>query len=299
MYDIIIVGCGPAGMTAAIYAARANKKVLIIEKETIGGQMASSPLIENYPGFTSISGSELANNMYDQVCNLGVDIELEEVVSIVDGDIKKVITDSSEYETKTVIIATGSKYRLLGLENEENLIGKGIHFCTACDGIFFKDKIVAVVGGGNSAVINAITLADICKKVYVIQNLDKLTCESILESNLKEKNNVEIITSSVVTKLVGEDSLECIFVNTNGKEEEITVDGMFISIGLTPQSEFVNKLLKVNKYGYIESNNCITNIPGIFVAGDCRDKAFRQVTISTSDGTVAATEAINYLNNSK
>ena len=296
MYDIIIVGCGPAGMTAAIYAARANKKVLIIEKETIGGQMASSPLIENYPGFTSISGSELANNMYDQVCNLGVDIELEEVVSIVDGDIKKVITDSSEYETKTVIIATGSKYRLLGLENEENLIGKGIHFCTACDGIFFKDKIVAVVGGGNSAVINAITLADICKKVYVIQNLDKLTCESILESNLKEKNNVEIITSSVVTKLVGEDSLECIFVNTNGKEEEITVDGMFISIGLTPQSEFVNKLLKVNKYGYIESNNCITNIPGIFVAGDCRDKAFRQVTISTSDGTVAATEAINYLN---
>lgn len=299
MYDIIIVGCGPAGMTAAIYAARANKKVLIIEKETIGGQMASSPLIENYPGFTSISGSELANNMYDQVCNLGVDIELEEVVSIVDGDIKKVVTDSSEYETKTVIIATGSKYRLLGLENEENLIGKGIHFCTACDGIFFKDKIVAVVGGGNSAVINAITLADICKKVYVIQNLDKLTCESILESNLKEKNNVEIITSSVVTKLVGEDSLECIFVNTNGKEEEITVDGMFISIGLTPQSEFVNKLLKVNKYGYIESNNCITNIPGIFVAGDCRDKAFRQVTISTSDGTVAATEAINYLNNSK
>ena len=296
MYDIIIVGCGPAGMTAAIYAARANKKVLIIEKETIGGQMASSPLIENYPGFTSISGSELANNMYDQVCNLGVDIELEEVLSIVDGDIKKVITDSSEYETKTVIIATGSKYRLLGLENEENLIGKGIHFCTACDGIFFKDKIVAVVGGGNSAIINAITLADICKKVYVIQNLDKLTCESILESNLKEKNNVEIITSSVVTKLVGEDSLECIFVNTNGKEEEITVDGMFISIGLTPQSEFVNKLLKVNKYGYIESNNCITNIPGIFVAGDCRDKAFRQVTISTSDGTVAATEAINYLN---
>lgn len=296
MYDIIIVGCGPAGMTAAIYAARANKKVLIIEKETIGGQMASSPLIENYPGFTSISGSELANNMYDQVCNLGVDIELEEVTSIVDGETKKVITDCNEYETKTVIIATGSKYRLLGLENEENLIGKGIHFCTACDGIFFKDKIVAVVGGGNSAVINAITLADICKKVYVIQNLEKLTCESILESNLREKNNVEIITSSVVTKLAGEDSLEGIFINTNGNEEEITLDGMFISIGLTPQSEFVNKLLKINKYGYIESKDCVTTVPGIFVAGDCRDKAFRQVTISTSDGTVAATEAINYLN---
>ena len=245
IYDIAILGGGPGGMTAAIYAARSNKKVLIIEKETIGGQMASSPLIENYPGFTSISGSELANNMYDQVCNLGVDIELEEVTSIVDGETKKVITDCNEYETKTVIIATGSKYRLLGLENEENLIGKGIHFCTACDGIFFKDKIVAVVGGGNSAVINAITLADICKKVYVIQNLEKLTCESILESNLREKNNVEIITSSVVTKLVGEDSLEGIFINTNGNEEEITLDGMFISIGLTPQSEFVNKLIKL------------------------------------------------------
>lgn len=296
MYDIIIIGCGPAGMTSAIYAARSNKKVLILEKETIGGQMASSPLIENYPGYTSISGSELANNMFDQVNNLGVEIELEEVLEILDGDIKKVITDSNTYEAKAVIVATGSKYRLLGLENEENLIGNGIHFCTACDGIFFKDKIVAVVGGGNSAVINALTLADICKKVYVIQNLEKLTCEGILEDNLKEKNNVEIITNSTVKKLIGEDSLESILVNIDNKEEEIKLDGMFISIGLTPQSEFVKKLLKVNKYGYIESKDCITNIPGIFVAGDCRDKAFRQVTISTSDGTVAATEAINYLN---
>lgn len=299
MYDIVIVGCGPAGMTAAIYAARSNKKVLILEKETIGGQMASSPLIENYPGFTSISGSELANNMFEQVNNLNVDIELEEVTKIVDGETKKVITDSNEYDTKSVIIATGSKYRLLGLENEENLIGSGIHFCTACDGFFFKDKIVAIIGGGNSAIINAITMADIAKKVYVIQNLATLTCESVLEETLKEKRNVEIITNSIVKEIKGTDSLESIVISCNDKNEEIKLDGMFISIGLTPQSEFVKDLLKTNKYGYIESTNCLTDIKGIFVAGDCRDKAFRQVTISTSDGTVAATEAINYLNSKK
>lgn len=297
MYDIIIIGCGPAGMTAAIYAARSNKKVLLLEKETIGGQMASAPLIENYPGFARISGSELANNMYEQVINLNVDIELEEVLEIVDGDIKKVITDSNEYNTKSIIIATGSKYRLLGLENEENLIGNGIHFCTACDGFFFKDKTVAIIGGGNSAIINAITMADISKKVYVIQNLPSLTCEKVLEDTLKEKSNVEIITNSIVKQIIGTDNLESIVIASNDKEQKIALDGMFISIGLTPQSEFVKNILKTNKYGYIESNNCNTDIPGIFVAGDCRDKSFRQVTISTSDGTIAATEAINYLNN--
>ena len=297
MYDVIIVGCGPAGMTSAIYAARSNKKVLILEKESIGGQMASSPLIENYPGFTSISGSELANNMFEQVDSLNVEFELEEVKKIIDGDIKKVVTDDNTYEAKSVIIATGSKYRLLGLENEENLIGNGIHFCTACDGFFFKDKVVAIIGGGNSAIINALTMSDICTKVYVIQNLPTLTCEGALENNLKEKNNVEVITNSTVKKIIGEDKLESIIITTDGIDSEITLDGMFISIGLTPQSEFVKNILKTNKYGYIESNNCKTDLPGIFVAGDCRDKAFRQVTISTSDGTVAATEAINYLNN--
>lgn len=297
MYDVIIVGCGPAGMTSAIYAARSNKKVLILEKETIGGQMASSPLIENYPGFTSISGSALANNMFEQVDSLNVEFELEEVKEIIDGDIKKVVTDDNTYEAKSVIIATGSKYRLLGLENEENLIGNGIHFCTACDGFFFKDKVVAIIGGGNSAIINALTMSDICTKVYVIQNLPTLTCEGALENNLKEKNNVEVITNSTVKKIIGEDKLESIIITTDGIDSEITLDGMFISIGLTPQSEFVKNILKTNKYGYIESNNCKTELPGIFVAGDCRDKAFRQVTISTSDGTVAATEAINYLNN--
>lgn len=296
MYDVIVVGCGPAGMTSAIYLARANKKVLILEKETIGGQMASSPLIENYPGYVSISGSELANNMYDQLSSLGVEIELEEVVEIKDGEIKQVITEDNVYEAKSVIVATGCKYRLLGLDNEEELIGKGIHFCVACDGAFYKEKTVAVIGGGNSAVINAITLSDICKKVYVIQNLGYLTAEEILIDKLNQKENVEIILSSVVTKINGDEELRSIEIN---KDKEIILDGMFISIGLIPQSDVVKNILKVNKYGYVESNNCVTDIEGVFVAGDCRDKMVRQVTVATSDGTIAATNAIEYLNKLK
>lgn len=296
MYDIIIIGCGPAGMTAGIYAARANRKVLIIEKETIGGQISSSPLVENYPGYKEISGSELANNMFEQVTALGVNVELDEVKKIEHGKIKKVITLDHLYEAKAVIIATGSRYKLLGLKNEENLIGNGIHFCVSCDGAFFKDKTVAVIGGGNSAVINAITLSDICKKVYVIQIIDKLTAESTLAEKLKEKENVEIILNAKVTELIGEDNLQAIKVNALDDVKEIRLDGMFISIGLTPQSDFVKELLPINKYGYIESNNCVTEKDGIFVAGDCRDKQIRQLTVATSDGTTAALNAIEYLN---
>ena len=292
MYDAIIIGCGPAGMTSAIYLARQNKKVLILEKETIGGQISSSPLVENYPGFIAISGSELSNNMFDQVMNLGVDFELEEVVKIEDGKIKKVITTDNTYETKTVIIATGCKYRLLGLDNEVDLIGKGIHFCVSCDGAFYKDKIVAVIGGGNSAVINALSLSEICKKVYVIQNLDDLTSEKNLADKLREKQNVEIIVSSVVSKINGEDSLESIEINN---DKTINLDGMFISIGMVPQNSFVKDLIKLDKYNYVDSIDCKTNIEGVFVAGDLRTKPYRQVTTAVNDGTIAANLVIDYL----
>ena len=292
MYDAIIIGCGPAGMTSAIYLARQNKKVLILEKETIGGQISSSPLVENYPGYIAISGSELSNNMFDQVMNLGVDFELEEVVKIEDGNIKKVITTDNTYETKTVIIATGCKYRLLGLDNEVNLIGKGIHFCVSCDGAFYKDKIVAVIGGGNSAVINALSLSEICKKVYVIQNLYDLTSEKNLADKLREKQNVEIIVSSVVSKINGEDSLESIEINN---DKTINLDGMFISIGMVPQNSFVKDLIKLDKYNYVDSIDCKTNIEGVFVAGDLRTKPYRQVTTAVNDGTIAANLVIDYL----
>lgn len=292
MYDTIIIGCGPAGMTSAIYLARANKKVLILEKETIGGQISSSPLVENYPGYKNISGSELANNMYEQVISLGVDIELENVLEIKDGKVKKVITDENTYETKSIIIATGARYRLLNIENEENLIGKGIHFCVSCDGAFYKDKTVAVIGGGNSAVINALSLSDICKKVYVIQNLDSLTCEETMKSELYSKNNVEVILSSLLSKINGTDALESIELDN---KDTIELDGMFISIGHVPQNEIFANLITLNERNYIISEDCKTNIEGIFVAGDCRTKNYRQLTTATSDGTISANLVLNYL----
>lgn len=297
MYDSIIIGAGPAGMTAAIYLARANKKVLIIEKETIGGQISSSPLVENYPGYEGISGSVLANNMYNQVDKLGVDIELDEVTDIVPGELHTVKTLDNEFKTRTVIIATGVKYRLLGLENEIELIGNGIHFCVSCDGAFYKCKHVAVIGGGNTGIINALALADMCEKVYLIQDKDKLTGEKILQDKLKHKVNVEVITNSVVSKIIGDDKVEKIIIKNGKKENEIVVDGMFISIGLMPQSDFLNGIIDLDKFNYAVSFDTKTKIDGIFVAGDIRTKPFRQITTAVNDGTMSALYALEYLDN--
>lgn len=297
MYDSIIIGAGPAGMTAAIYLARANKKVLIIEKETIGGQISSSPLVENYPGYEGISGSVLANNMYNQVDKLGVDIELDEVTDIIPGELHTVKTLDNEFKTRTVIIATGVKYRLLGLENEIELIGNGIHFCVSCDGAFYKGKHVAVIGGGNTGIINAIALADMCEKVYLIQDKDKLTGEKILQDKLKQKVNVEVITNSVVSKIIGDDKLEKIIIKNGKKENEIIVNGMFISIGLMPQSDFLKGIIDLDKFNYAVSFDTKTKINGIFVAGDIRTKPFRQITTAVNDGTTSALYALEYLDN--
>lgn len=297
MYDSIIIGAGPAGMTAAIYLARANKKVLIIEKETIGGQISSSPLVENYPGYEGISGSVLANNMYNQVDKLGVDIELDEVTDIIPGELHTVKTLDNEFKTRTVIIATGVKYRLLGLENEIELIGNGIHFCVSCDGAFYKGKHVAVIGGGNTGIINALALADMCEKVYLIQDKDKLTGEKILQDKLKQKVNVEVITNSVVSKIIGDDKLEKIIIKNGKKENEFVVDGMFISIGLMPQSDFLKGIIDLDKFNYAVSFDTKTKIDGIFVAGDIRTKPFRQITTAVNDGTTSALYALQYLDN--
>ena len=298
IYDIIIVGAGPAGLTAAIYALRSNKKVLLLEKETIGGQMSSSPLIENYPGFLSISGSELANNLYSQVLELGGEVELEEVLSIEFGEIKTITTDMGKYEARAIILATGAKYRKLGLEKEDEFIGKGISFCVACDGAFYRDKTVAVIGGGNSAVINAITLSDICEKVYVVQNLDKLSAEASLINKLNEKKNVKIIYNATVQEIIGDNNLNGIVISINNTEKrKLEIDGMFISIGLVPQNEFIKDTVTLDNYGYIKSDaECVTNIEGVFVAGDCRTKNVRQITTATADGSIAAINAVKYLN---
>ncbi len=291
MYDTIIIGAGPAGLTAAIYLRRANKKVLLIEKEGIGGQIASSPLVENYPGFKAISGTELANNLYEQVEALDCEIAIEEVLEITKN--KDVITDSNKYQAKSIIIATGCEYRKLNLENEEELIGSGIHFCVSCDGAFYKNKIVGVIGGGNSALINAISLADLCRKVIIIQDLDHLTGEEKYINEVKEKKNVEIILSSKVSKYLEENGL---FkgIQING-EKDIELDGVFLSIGRIPTSKIFKDLVSIDNYGYIKSDDMNTNIDGIFVAGDVRTKNVRQLTTATNDGTIAAINAISYL----
>lgn len=296
MYDVIIVGGGPAGITAGIYCQRANLKTIIFEKDAIGGQIASSPLVENFPGCKSISGAQLATNFFEQAEELGVQIEIEEVLEIIPGKINKVKTDFGEYESKVVIIATGSKYRLLGLDKEVDFIGKGIAFCTSCDGAFFKGKDIAVIGGGNSAVTNAIYMANLCNKVYLIDICDHLICEKTLEDKLRSLSNVEIIQQTGVKELLGEEELSGIKL-TN--DRVLDIQGMFISIGMVAQTDVVKNIVKLNQQNYVDSEDCTTDVPGIFVAGDCRSKNIRQLTTAVADGTTAAINAIKYIENNK
>ena len=297
IYDCIIIGAGPAGLTSAIYLLRAGKNVLILEKSTIGGGIASTPMIENYPGCARVSGEQLADNLFAQVTDFGGELEVWEVKKIEeDGDHYKLVTDGPDFFAKTIIIATGTTWRRLGLPNEENLIGHGISFCVTCDGAFYKDQTVAIIGGGNTAVTNALELSDICKKLIVVQNLADLTGENILNEKLKAKENVEIIYNATVKELIGEDELKGIVINTPDGEKKIDVDGMFISIGLVPQTDFVKDSITLNKFNYIDAvENCNTNLKGVFVAGDVRNKAYHQITTATSDGTVAALEVQKYL----
>ena len=295
MYDIIIIGGGPAGLTAALYACRANKKVLVIEKDSFGGQITQSPKVENIPGFTEVTGNEFAEKLVEQVLAQEADVECAEVLEIVDGEYKRVVTDSGEYTAKAVIIATGAKHRLLGLENEENLIGEGISFCAVCDGAFYEGKTVAVIGGGNSALQEAILLSDLAKKVYVIQNLDFFTGEEKLVEVLKSKENVEIILGTVVKRLIGETELKGVELNSNGEISELDIDGMFVAIGLVPQNDVFKSIVELDERGYIVSGeNCLTSTDGIFVAGDCRTKSIRQVITAAGDGAISALAACDY-----
>ena len=301
MYDIIIVGAGPAGMTAALYARRAEKSVLLIEKSTFGGQITYSPRVENYPGFLQMSGSEFADKLLSQVMAQGADIELAAVTKITGEPFDYTVsTDSGEFKSKAVIIATGSKHRTLGLEGEERYTGEGISYCAVCDGAFYKGKRVAVIGGGNSALVEAVLLSEGCEKVYVIQNLAHLTGEKKLADKLYEKSNVEFIYSTVVTEIVGDEQFRGIkLINTDsGNESELLLDGMFVAIGQVPENEPFSNLAELNDYGYIISGeDCLPRgaSEGIFVAGDCRTKSVRQVTTATADGAVAALAAIRFI----
>ena len=297
MYDIIIIGGGPAGLTAALYACRANKKVLVLEKETFGGQITFSPKVENIPGFISLTGNEFAEKLVDQVLEQGADVESCEALEIKDGETKTVVTDDGEFEGKAVIIATGAKHRMLGIDGEEKYVGEGISFCAVCDGAFYKGKTVAVVGGGNSALQEAILLSDLAEKVYVVQNLDFLTGEKKLSEQLEKLDNVEIITGVTVDSFVGETALEGIVIkHSDGEKTELKIDGLFIAIGLIPQNEIFGYVIELDDRGYAAiGEDCLSKTNGVFVAGDCRTKKIRQVTTAAADGAIAALAACDYV----
>ncbi len=299
MYDIIIIGGGPAGLTAAVYTARANKTALVIEKASFGGQITFSPKVENIPGFCELSGNEFAEKLVDQAINQGVEFESAEVVSVKDGEIKKVYTDNGkEYECKAVIIATGAKHRLLGLHKEEQFIGEGISFCAVCDGAFYKGKTVGIIGGGNSALQEALLLSELASKVYVVQNLLELTGEKKLQEQIYSKANIVVITGTVVNEIIGDSEFKGISIKnvSDNSISELLLDGLFIAIGLIPQNEVFSELIELDARGYADSNeSCKTKAEGIYVAGDCRTKNIRQVVTAASDGAVAALAACDYI----
>lgn len=299
MYDIAIIGAGPAGLTAAVYARRAEKSVLVLEKETFGGQITHSPKIENYPGTLQMSGNEFAEKLIEQAMALGAEIELDEALEIKNEDgFKKIIGENAVYEAKSVIIATGSKHRTLGAENEESFVGRGVSYCAVCDGAFYRGKDVAVIGGGNTALQEAVMLSEICKKVTLVQNLAFFTGEKKLLELLKKKPNVEFVTSSIVCALDGNESLSSVrIMNTETNEEKtLFVDGVFVAIGQMPENEPFKAVSSLDDYGYIISGEeCESGTDGIFVAGDCRTKRVRQIATAVSDGAVAAVNACKYV----
>lgn len=302
MYDIIIIGAGPAGLTAAVYAGRAEKSVLILEKDTFGGQITHSPRVENYPGFLQMSGNEFAEKLLEQAMAQGAAIDLDNATAITkNGNTFTVKGERADYEGKTVIIATGAAHRRLGLPNEDKFTGEGVSYCAVCDGAFYNGKDVAIIGGGNSALQEAVLLSKSCKSVTVIQNLPYLTGEIKLQKELENKDNVRIILSSIVASINGGDTFEGITIeNTETKEKtDLTFDGIFVAIGQQPMNEPFKNNVKLNEWGYVEADeNCIPESEeGIFVAGDCRSKRVRQIATAIADGATAALAACSFVDN--
>ena len=295
MYDIGIIGGGTAGMTAAIYGQRAGKKTIIFEGGVFGGQITSSPNVENYPGIASVSGSEFSMNLLDQAVKLGAETAMEQVTGIRDEDGGKIIeTSGKEYQCRSVILATGVTHRHLGVPNEERLTGAGVSYCATCDGMFFRGKDVAVVGGGSTALQDAEFLSNYCNKVYLIHRRDEFRGEDSIVKRLEGKENVEFILSATVKEIIGDQAVERLIVNSKkiGKEFKLDVSGVFIAVGQIPKNEIFADVVKLDADGFIlAAEDCITSHPGIFAAGDCRTKEVRQLTTAAADGAVAALAA--------
>lgn len=292
MYDIVIIGAGPAGLTAATYSLRAGKTVLVIEKAGFGGQVAFSPKIENFPGIVSVSGSELAERLVEQPLELGAETAFGKVTGIhgTPGSFT-VTTEDEKYACKAIIIASGAKHRRLNVEGEDTFAGNGISYCAVCDGAFFASQNVAIVGGGNSALQEAVLLSDICESVTIIQNLPFLTGEARLQEILNERKNVRIITSVTVDRLFGGEALEGAVIRhaETGETETVSCTGLFVAIGLEPQNAAFADVVALDEQGYIiAGEDCRTSADGICAAGDCRTKSVRQITTAAADGAVAS-----------
>ena len=300
MHDIIIVGAGTAGLSAAIYGLRAGKSVLVLEQASYGGQIINTPEIENYPAIQKISGFEFATNLYNQAKNLGAEFAFEKVEGIEDkGQFKEVKTKDKSYEGKTVILATGAKNRSLGVEKEEELVGKGISYCATCDGMFYRGKVVAVNGGGNTAVEDATFLSDYVEKVYVIHRRDEFRADKAEVDRLVAKPNVELVLNSTVKTLESDASglTGVVVASKDGEERTLKVDGLFVAIGQAPDNQAFSDLVELDGKGYIAAGeSTLTKTTGIFTAGDCRTKAIRQLATAASDGAVAGLAAVSYIN---
>ncbi len=298
MYDIIIIGAGTAGLSAAIYGLRAGKKVLVLEQLSYGGQIINTPEIENYPGIRNISGFDFATGLYEQATALGAEVKYEQVTGITDGAEKQVTTTEGTYSCKAIIIATGAKNRPLGLDRETELVGGGVSYCATCDGAFYKKRPVAVNGGGNTALEDALFLSGYCSKVYLIHRRDTFRGEVKQVEQLKAKENVEFVLNSTVTALLGEDQVEGIEVTDKltGEKRTLQVDGLFIAIGQMPENAVFAPLINLDPAGYVVAGeDCKTNVEGIYAAGDCRTKTVRQLTTAAADGAVAALAACAYI----
>ena len=299
MFDIIVVGAGPAGMTAAIYARRAARTVLVLEAVNYGGQILNTPDIENYPVEAHISGFDFSTRVYEQAKGLGAEFKFEKVTEIRDEDgVKVVVTPKDTYRAKAVILATGSENRKLGLEDEQRLTGRGVSYCATCDGNFYRNKVVAVVGGGNTALEDALYLADLARKVYVIHRRDSFRGDDTNAARLRERENVEFIYNANVTRLIAEKRLKAIEVTDklDGSVRTIELNGLFVAVGRVPENQNFASLVDLDEAGYIRAGeDCHTNAAGIFVAGDNRTKALRQLVTATADGAMAATEAVKYI----
>lgn len=300
MYDIVIIGAGPAGLAAAVYGQRAEKKTLLIDEKGYGGQIINTPEVENYPAIQKISGFDFANNLYQQASDLGAELAFEKAIGIEDrGFIKVVKTDGGEYEAKTVIVATGAKNRPLGLAREEELIGRGIAYCATCDGAFYRGKTVAVIGGGNTALEDAEVLSGLANKVYLIHRRDAFRGEESNVKRIQEKENVEILLNKVPVALLGEDKICGLEIEDklSGERTIVEVDGIFVAIGQMPDNGAFRMQVELDDKGYVAAGeDCLTKSEGIFVAGDCRTKKVRQLATAVADGAVAALAAVEYIN---